>query len=133
LPETDILRFLQKININENLRIKDEILVSIQKHFVSDIRSMINYMQTNQNSVNNIIYSNIWNELHVSSSPISKIDEISIHYNMDKRHILKEYLYHIIMNNIDNYNLKTLNEIEFAIHIQDIDIDYIINYIFNIN
>jgi len=133
LPCQDIIHFLKHVSDSEKLQLSDLQLKYIQELFGSDIRSMINYMQTNQNSVNNIIYSNIWNELHVSSNPISKIDEISIHYNMDKRHILKEYLYHIIMNNIDSYNLKTLNEIEFAIHIQDIDIDYIINYIFNIN
>ena len=33
LPEKDILKFLQKINQNENLQIKDDILISIQKHY----------------------------------------------------------------------------------------------------
>ena len=65
LPENDILKFLQKINLNENLKIKDDILVSIQKHFMSDIRSMINYMQSNQDLIHEckIIKNDLWIQL----------------------------------------------------------------------
>ena len=65
LPENDILKFLQKINQNENLKIKDDTLVSIQKHFMSDIRSMINYMQSNQDLINEckIIKNELWVQL----------------------------------------------------------------------
>jgi replication factor C subunit 3/5 len=45
LPKTDIIHFLQKINMAENLNLNKETLISIQRHFNSDIRSMINYMQ----------------------------------------------------------------------------------------
>jgi replication factor C subunit 3/5 len=65
LPEKDILKFLQKINQNENLKIKDDILISIQKHFMSDIRSMINYMQSNQDLIHEckIIKNHLWDQL----------------------------------------------------------------------
>lgn len=65
LPENDILKFLQKINQNENLKIKDDTLVSIQKHFMSDIRSMINYMQSNQDLIHEckIIKNDLWIQL----------------------------------------------------------------------
>ena len=65
LPENDILKFLQKINLNENLKIKDDTLVSIQKHFMSDIRSMINYMQSNQDLIHEckIIKNDLWIQL----------------------------------------------------------------------
>ena len=51
--------------------------------------------------------------------------------DLDKKHIIKEYLYYIIVHKIDNYNLNKLNKLELAIHISDIHIDYMIQYIFN--
>jgi hypothetical protein len=50
---------------------------------------------------------------------------------MDKKHIIKEYLYYIILHHIDTYDLSTLNTIELAIHTPDINIDYVVHYIFN--
>ncbi len=37
-----------RVNVSEGLNMSDEMIQSIQKQFNSDIRSMINYMQTNQ-------------------------------------------------------------------------------------
>jgi hypothetical protein len=90
-------------------------------------------MQTNQDNLAHfkIIHSDIWEELYQSSNPIEKVDEISREYNMDKKHIIKEYLYYIILHHIDTYDLSSLNTIELAIHTPDINIDYVVHYIFN--
>ena len=65
LPENDILTFLRKISELEQLGLTDTTLVSIQRQFSSDIRSMINYMQTNQDIIQNtnIITNTIWDDL----------------------------------------------------------------------
>ena len=65
LPETDILRFLKNINKSENLAYSDDALLSIQQLFNSDIRSMINYMQSNEKMITNkkIIKSKLWDIL----------------------------------------------------------------------
>jgi DNA polymerase III delta prime subunit len=48
LPKDEIIEFLKKISHAENLNMSIQSLASIQKMYKSDIRSMINFMQSNQ-------------------------------------------------------------------------------------
>jgi replication factor C subunit 3/5 len=67
LPEKDIISFLKTISVSENLSITDKSLQLIQQLYKSDIRSMINFMQSNQNikdSDFNIIDDSIWEQLY---------------------------------------------------------------------
>ena len=157
LPENDILKFLQKINQNENLKIKDDILVSIQKHFMSDIRSMINYMQSNQDLIHEckIIKNELWVQLtkylkkntkktsnttnttnttnatnttnKKIESILKKINKISREYNIEPKNIIKNYLNYIIRN----YNIthEFLSHIENIMHVQDCKTEHLLNYI----
>jgi replication factor C subunit 3/5 len=151
LPEKDILKFLQKINQNENLKIKDDILISIQKHFMSDIRSMINYMQSNQDLIHEckIIKNDLWvkltkyfkkatkvtNTTNVTNSTknikidsiLKKINKISREYNIEPKNIIKNYLNYIIRN----YPITTefLYNIENIMHVQDCKTEHLLNYI----
>jgi replication factor C subunit 3/5 len=136
LPESDIIKFLQKINENENLQIKPDILVSIQKYFMSDIRSMINYMQTNQDLIHEckIIKNDLWvkltkdfikNKKHADI--VKKINYISREYNIEPKNLLKIYLNYIIRNH--NITNKLLYNIENIMHLQICKTDHVINYI----
>jgi replication factor C subunit 3/5 len=148
LPENDILKFLQKINLNENLKIKDDTLVSIQKHFMSDIRSMINYMQSNQDLIHEckIIKNDLWIQLtkYLKKNPknttnttnqtnikieniLKKINKISRDYNIEPKNIIKNYLNYIIRN----YKITTefLYHIENIMHVQDCKTEHLLNYI----
>ena len=136
LPVTDILKFLQKININENLKIKDENLVSIQEHFVSDIRSMINYMQSNHDLMHEckIVKTDLWIKLTIDfkknkkhADIVKKINNISRDYNMEQKNIIKNYLNYVIRNY--NVTSELLNNIENVMHINDCKTQHIINYI----
>jgi len=51
LPRDKIIQFLKNICVSENLNINDDSIENIQKLFKSDIRSMINFIQTNQDIV----------------------------------------------------------------------------------
>ena len=51
LPKEQIITFLRNICNYENLNINDETLLNIQKLFKSDLRSMINFIQSNQDIV----------------------------------------------------------------------------------
>ena len=109
LPPTEIKQFLKKIVDSEKLNISDEVIGSIQNMYHSDIRSMINYIQSNQLSINasdlNIITNEVWEILfnifkrNTSLSNIEKhVDTISTTYNIDKKNIVKEFLNYIIRN-----------------------------------
>ena len=136
LPEHDILKFLQKINTNENLNIKNDILISIQKHFMSDIRSMINYMQSNQDLIREckIIKNDLWIKLTASFKKnakhqdiLKKINKISRDYNMEQKNIIKNYLNYIIRTS--QITPEFLHNIENIMHIQDCKTEHILNYI----
>jgi len=49
LPKEDIFQFIQNISDNEHLNLTEELIQTIQTTYESDIRSMINFIQLNQN------------------------------------------------------------------------------------
>jgi len=141
LPESDIFAFLCKIRDNEQLKLTDENIVSIQRQFHSDIRSMINYIQTNQDNLQelNVITDNVWDNMVVlfrkssASDDVSHITtyfrEISSKYYMDPRTIIKQFLYYIVKHRADEFvNTDILNSIEHIIHLHHIRTEYIVHY-----
>uniref|UniRef100_A0A6C0EYX4 AAA+ ATPase domain-containing protein n=1 Tax=viral metagenome TaxID=1070528 RepID=A0A6C0EYX4_9ZZZZ len=137
LPESKILCFLKKINIAENLNVDEDILVSIQRHFNSDIRSMINYMQANQHLIHNcnVITNAVWENITKlfksrvkSSIIIDKLNEISLYYNIERRNIIKNYLNYIIRHHPQYITPIFLNFIENVVHIQDCKAEYLLQY-----
>jgi len=136
LPEKDIISFLENINIIEKLNYSSDALLSIQQLFNSDIRSMINYMQSNEKLISNkkIIKRELWETLieNIRNNSISEnikfIDNISIEFNIEKKNILKNFLNFIIRNKKEYVNMELLNFIENILHISDINIDYMLPY-----
>jgi DNA polymerase III delta prime subunit len=145
LPESDIFAFLCKIRDNEKLHISDENLVSIQRQFHSDIRSMINYIQTNQDNLPNlhVITNNVWeNIIHLFSNCsvqtndhdnvshiITYFHDISTKYSIDPRAIIKQFLYYIVRHRTNEFvTTDLLNSIEHIIHLHHIRTQYIIPY-----
>jgi replication factor C subunit 3/5 len=111
LPKNDIIQFLNHISESEHLNMSHKSLSCIQKLYKSDIRSMINFMQSNQDIAKNkdkfaefnIIDNDIWDLLLKKLSKNENIDaiksfvhSISIEYNIDKKNIIKEFLNYII-------------------------------------
>jgi replication factor C subunit 3/5 len=150
LPKDEIITFLKNISIKENLNISDKTIVNIQKQHKSDIRSMINFIQSNQNIfktitdvqkhddtsidfniIDNDIWDNISNRLKQKESieKISKhIFDISLKYNIDKKNFIKDYLNYIIRNNKIVITSNFLNFTENIMHSQDCNNQTYINY-----
>jgi replication factor C subunit 3/5 len=111
LPKDDIIIFLMKISEAENLNLNYNTLWCIQKLYKSDVRSMINFMQSNQDIVKynktimntkfNIIDDTIWESL---------IEKFKNAPNNNAN------------NNANKINNKILNDI--VNHIQEISINY---------
>ena len=137
LPESKIISFLQKINVAENLNASLEILTSIQRHFNSDIRSMINYMQSNQHVlheckvITNDVWKNVTTMLKTKMKPaviISKLNEISLTYNIERKNIIKNFLNYVVQHESEHINSKFLDFVEYITHIQECKTDHLIQY-----
>jgi len=130
LPKNDIVKFLNNISTSEKLNMSEKSISCIQKLYKSDIRSMINFMQSNQDIVNqdnefNIIDNDVWENLISKLSKREKIDSIkdyvhsiSINYNIDKKNIIKDFLNYIIRSHPKYVNKSFLNYIENLMHSQ---------------
>lgn len=140
LPKEDIYKFIKQIGDNENLKLSDSVIDTIQKLYHSDIRSMINFMQLNQNItewetniITDAIWENIHNMLYDNESNRTKIimyiHEISIQYNTDKRTIMKNYFEYIIRNKKEYVNAAFLNMVEVLMHSNDSSIENMMNYL----
>ena len=147
LPNEDIILFLKNISKFENLNINEQSLICIQKLYKSDIRSMINFMQSNQNmfklknadsdsTVNfNIIDDNVWESLTSKILEKNNLDNltfvihgISIKYNIDKKNIIKDYLNYIIRNNSRIIDSDFYDFVENIMHSQESNNQTFVNY-----
>ena len=138
LPTNDMVKFLGNISSSENLNLNEKSLYLIQKLYKSDIRSMINFMQSNQNIKDediNIIDDSVWDELYSKIKKgeeldilIQMINEISNRFNMDKKNIIKDFLNYIIRNCQNVNTPEYLNFAENIIHFEDCKNSYYVNY-----
>ena len=134
LPKADIISFLQNIFYRENIRIERQKLVYIQEIYKSDIRSMINFIQINQNNLNkiNVMNEKIWLEMidKIKKNNLTQqnkyIQQISIKYNIDKKNIIKNFLNYIVLNR--EINSEFLDFVENLLHVQKCKNLYYINY-----
>jgi DNA polymerase III delta prime subunit len=135
LPERDIISFLDTIIKKENLDIPHEKLKSIQQLFNSDIRSMINYIQSNQYILHHqeVVDHTIWynlTEMIKKNNPVAvqEIYHISSKYNIEIKNIIKDYLNYIIRHKPEYINNDFLKFTEFIMHLSDRCDDHIIKY-----
>jgi DNA polymerase III delta prime subunit len=146
LPSEDINSFLKNIAKSEKLNINEKSIECIQQLYKSDIRSMINFMQSNQynfklnddnfnNNLNfNIIDNNIWESLtnKLKKDKLedlnSYVNSVSIKYNIDKKNIIKDYLNYIIRNKTNIITTKFLNFVENLMHSQESNNQTFVNY-----
>jgi len=138
LPQEDIIKFLKNISDQENLNMSCQVLLCIQRLYKSDIRSMINFMQSNQNVLDsnfNIIDDNIWESLCQKivqnkkvQVPAEYIQMISTNYNVDKKNIIKDFLNYIIRKKPNTLTCDFMNFIENVMHFQDCKNTHYVNY-----
>jgi len=145
LPQNEIIQFLYHISESENLNLNNDSLASIQKLYKSDIRSMINFMQSNQDIVKlkknesmelfSIIDNNVWETLILKIKQREKLEkincyvqEISNKYNIDKKNIIKDFFNFIIRNNKIDLTSSFLNFVENVMHTQNQNVNININY-----
>jgi DNA polymerase III delta prime subunit len=121
----------------EKLSLTDANIQEIQQLYNSDIRSMINFIQLNQeiNSSKNakqIITKGVWERLYVvmregdTTAIKTMINNISIQYNIDKKQIVRDFYNYIIIDKPQV--IKMLDNIEVIIHNTECSINHLIDY-----
>lgn len=136
LPEHEIISFLKNINKHESLNIDDDSLKLIQQLFNSDIRSMINYMQSNETLIKShkIIKNELWDEivLNVQTNNLeynmNMLNTISMEYNIEKINILKNFLNYLIRYKKQYINRDFLLFVEHIMHISDCNQSHLLGY-----
>ena len=132
LPKPDIYRFIKTIASCENMSMSDETIDTIQHIYQSDIRSMINFIQLNQNLtkldwegkiINTQILLKIHELLNYSDVPVTDviqyIHDNSIRINMDMSTILSNYFDCVIRTKPECISHEFLNIIGEILHCTD--------------
>tara|TARA_B100000482_G_C12612027_1_gene299455 strand:- start:3537 stop:4490 length:954 start_codon:yes stop_codon:yes gene_type:complete len=128
LPEENIINFLQNIISKENLTYTNEQVISIQKFYKSDLRSMINHIQLNMNNTKNCGF--ITDDIFVTLTQHFKqynnydkisnyIDNVIVKYYIDINKIIISYLNFVIRNKDININNQFLKLVEYITHHND--------------
>jgi DNA polymerase III delta prime subunit len=137
LPKQKIREFIRDICVKEGVNLTDQNIDTIQNLHKSDIRSMINFIQLNQNvpvQQSNIIDDTVWKRLydlfqrHGENRKTIKvfINKLSINYNIDKKQIIKDYYNYLILN----YPVapEIIDKMEIVLHNYDCNIDVLVNF-----
>ena len=138
LPKQKIREFIREICDKENLNLSDQNIDTIQSLHKSDIRSMINFIQLNQNIIvqqSNIIDNNVWKRLYnlFTEEKDEKniktfIHMLSINYNIDKKQIIKDYYNYLILNQPEMITTEVIDKMEIVIHNYDCNINVLTDY-----
>tara|TARA_Y100001970_G_scaffold116497_1_gene144977 strand:+ start:3380 stop:4330 length:951 start_codon:yes stop_codon:yes gene_type:complete len=135
LPKPKIISFLKNIIMKENIQISEDKLNHIQNIFNSDMRSMINYIQSNSSILikNNyeVISENVWNELienyfkkNKSNIKIKNyIKNSCIKYNIRIKNFIIKFISYLLHNKDYSLNNNWLNTCQLIIHYIDDNIN----------
>jgi replication factor C subunit 3/5 len=126
LPKERVIKYLEMILKKENLSIKKLNLNYIQELYSSDLRSMVNYIQSNYQVINQedikILNAKLYGDI-VSNIKKGKLIEnstylleICIEYNIDLKCLIDNFLNYLIRNcDFKDLN-KFLNDIQYILH-----------------
>jgi replication factor C subunit 3/5 len=141
LPSKQITSFLKKIVIQEQININDEQIKSIQNTFNSDMRSMINYLQSNTSIVIHdnfkIISETYWEFLIINYfKKQESINKIKLHieescdtYDTRIKNYIVNFITYLIHNKEYVLNKKWLDKCQTVLHyIESNKNSYILNY-----
>ena len=138
LPEENSVEFIENINKNEELGLLKEQLIAIQQNYKSDIRSMINYMQTNRSNINknklldknNIIeLEKILNIKNIKQLK-NKFISFSNILNKDVKTIIKEYFNYLIKEKLESLSSENFDTMQIIIHNNECGNEYLVEMLY---
>ena len=142
LPKNDIYQFIKTIAVKEDICISENAINSIQTMYHSDIRSMINFLQLNQNLqmkeweknvINNALLDTIYKKIKSNCEVgefVRYIHDVSIQYNVDKKHIIQSFFNYLIRVHSSEITEPLLDVIAKMTHVVDINLDDLLTYFY---
>lgn len=136
LPNSEIFNYIKHICDNEKINILDSNINTIINLYKTDIRSMINYIQLNQNIneldikiLTNNDFEEMFNNLNIYDYQynINFFKKLCNEYNIDSKNIINSFVYYLIESHTYIINDKLLNYIEHIIH-TNLNNHYILTY-----
>tara|TARA_Y100000591_G_C21852448_1_gene712599 strand:- start:1889 stop:2815 length:927 start_codon:yes stop_codon:yes gene_type:complete len=135
LPKQDISKFLKCIVKKEKIHITQKQLDFIQNKFNSDIRSMINFLQSNyQNLDKNLkilsttFFENCYKKLSKKKNTLKSLDKICEKQNIRKKVFVVQYISFLLKHKVALLKPETMLAFKFIIHNQNINENYLFNY-----
>lgn len=143
LPKDNIYTFLKQIAIAENIQITDKKIEDIQKIYGSDIRSMINFIQSHHNSSYNDIITiddEVWSQLttlllkvepnnqKTYKSPYKYLNNVRENYDLTFKNIINDYFTYLIKHKKIKVTPKFLTFVEKVVHSLSTNDEILINY-----
>jgi len=143
LPKDNIYTFLKQIAIAENIQITDKKIEDIQKIYGSDIRSMINFIQSHHNSSYNDIITiddEVWSQLTILllkvepnnqktyKSPYKYLINVREKYDLTFKNIINDYFTYLIKHKKIKVTTKFLTFVEKVVHSLSTNDEILINY-----
>ena len=135
LPKKDTYNFLNTIIQKENLKITTKQINIIQKKFKSDIRSMINYIQSNHTNLNfnTDILSKKFLEKTLNNikkkANSQEILQIFNKNNIEIKDFINELVLYIINEKVELLNQDFINSIQIIVHSEKVNNLYLLNYL----
>ena len=134
LPKKDTYNFLYTIIQKEKLNISTKQINIIQKKFKSDIRSMINYIQSNHTNLNfntDILSKKFLEKTlnNIKKGNRNEISEICFKNNIEIKDFINELLLYIINEKVELLNKNFINSIQIIIHSEKVNDLYLLNYL----
>ena len=137
LPKSDIYHFLDTIIKKENINITNKQIIAIQENFKSDIRSMINFIQSNHNTIGlniNIIQDSFWKQLIKKMKKKDKntkrfIEDNCIKYNIKIKSFIIKFMTYLVKSHKKYLTDKWLDFIEYTVHNSTVNEKYLLEYI----
>ena len=134
LPKKNIYLFLKNIVESEKLELKEQQIKTIIERFDTDIRSMINYLQLNNDDENIIISNKTWEET-IKKLKIGKHNDIMEYiydncstYNLNLKTYLIDFFNYILLKKKYTLNHVWMNSMQYIIHNNEVEDKYILDY-----
>jgi replication factor C subunit 3/5 len=139
LPKNKVFEFLNKIQKQEKLNISNQTLFAIQNIFKSDIRSMINFLQSNHTDEKKIIKSTIitnkvWEKIiekikkNKPQNVINLILNNCNKYNTEVKEFINKFIQYLVLKDSNVLTNNFINNFKYIVHNSSVNDEYFLNY-----